>query len=215
MRTTNRVGLGLLTIAAVSWCGWTLWSNTRRWCPVDIPISLTKGSHTQTEDFKLNVSGPYEIEVEAEAGKGRIPFNALTCSLGVGAIWPEKTCTSPSILELSWVLTSDGKVVARGSSDDTTGGGSSSTSAMRTIGYFRGQRGQRYQLSVNALADASSLAAANPRLRVNVVGTIYEFNLVVSGLVNLGSAGIAVIGAILLLGSLIVHRGRVARALTE
>jgi hypothetical protein len=171
---------------------------------------LAKGSQTQTNEFKLNISGPYEIEVEADRNRN-IPFNVLTCSLGAGPMWPQETCSSPSILKMTWVLTSDGKVVARGSSDETTGGGSSSTSVMRTIGSFQGQRSHLYQLTVNSLADASDLAAATPRLKVDAEGGILEFDLVMSGLISSTAAGIALIGAILVLASLLVHHRRTAR----
>jgi hypothetical protein len=209
MKMTGRIGLGLVIIAAASWSGWTLWASTRRWCPANIPVSLTKGSHTQN-DFVVNVTGPYEIAVEADRNSS-IPFNALTCALGTGAVWPEKECSIPSVLRVSWALTSGDDVVAQGSSDETKGGGTTSDSALRTIGHFRGQRGHHYKLSVETLSDATSLAAASPRVKVNVGGTIYEFSLVVSGFLRWGCAGIAGIGLVLLLGSVIFGRKSGAR----
>jgi len=167
---------------------------------------LNKGSQSTTGEFKVNVSGPYEIEVEANANSDS-SLNLLSCALGAGPVWPAKTCAGPSVLKLSWVLTSDDKTIAQGSSDDLPGpGGSTATTLIRTIGYFTGQKGRRYKLVVNNLADASSLAGAEPRLRVSVGGTIYESALVATGLLNVICVGLGAIGSVLVIISRIIIR---------
>ena len=203
MRTIGRVGLGLIIVAAASWSGWKLWSNTRKWVPANVPISLAKGSRTETGEFAVNLSGPYEIAIEAEREPG-VPLNELACSIGAGPVWPEKTCP-PSSLRASWSVTNNGKLIATGSSDEARGGGTTVASAIRSIGYFQGQSGQRYQLTV-VIADASSLAVTNPRLKVSVGGTLYEFNLVLDRFLTGGALGIAGLGGLLLLISLIRDR---------
>lgn len=205
MRMAGRIGIGLIILAAVSWSGWTLWSSTRKWCPASVEMSLTKGSVTQTGEFQLNVTGPYEIAIEADRNKG-IAFNTLTCSLGIGPIWPEKICSTPSILKLSWVLASGEVVIAHGSSDETEGGDTTSDSVVRQIGYFRGQKGQRYKLAVATISEANTLAVANPRLKVNVGGSLYEFNAVMNGFLKWGASGLAAIGFVLLLSAVTKDR---------
>jgi len=167
---------------------------------------LNKGSQITTGEFKVNVSGPYEIEVEANANSDS-SLNLLSCALGAGPVWPAKTCASPSVLKLSWILTADDKTIAQGSSDDLPGsGGSTATTAIRTIGYFTGQKGRRYKLVVNNLTDASSLARAEPRLRVSVGETIYESALVATGLLNVVCVGLSAIGIVLVIVSRIMIR---------
>lgn len=72
MKMIGRIGLGLIVLAAASWSGWKLWSSTRRWVPATAPVSLTKGAHTDTGEFEINISGPYEIVIEG-GGLQRYP----------------------------------------------------------------------------------------------------------------------------------------------
>lgn len=205
MRMMGRIGLGLMIFAVASWGGWTLWSVTRKWCPVNTPLSLVKGDRTETNEFETNVSAPYEIIVEANTTR-EVGLNALACSLGIGAVWPDRLCQVPPRLKLRWRLTSSGEVVASGLSDEVGGGGSTAETVMRTIGSFHGKRGHRYKLIVESLSDFESQTPANPRLTVNVGGTIYELCLVVDGLVRWGSGGLAVVGLTLLLSSIFLNR---------
>lgn len=203
----GRIGVGLVIVAAASWTVWKFWSGTRKWVPIMVPVSLAKGARTETGDFEVNVSGPYEIAVEAN----RVPvasLNDLSCTLGLGAVWPEKNCPRPALLNVSWVLTSGGKTVARGSSEETRGGATTAVSAVRTIGYFQGRKGEHYRLTVDSLSDASSLATAKPQLRVSVGGTVYEFSLVIGSILSRAFVAIAAIGGMLILASLIVRRKR-------
>jgi hypothetical protein len=202
MRMIGRIGLGLIITAAACWGGWTLWANTRKWCPAAVPVSLAKGSHTQTSEFQINVTGAYEITVEAETNNPT-DVNSLACALGNGATWPEKTCSSPSVLKMSWSLATGDKTVAQGSSEEARGGATSYNSVTRTVGYFQGQAGQHYKLVAEMLADGSSLATANPRLKVNVGGAVYNFSLVVGGLIRWGSGIVGAIGLALFLLSML------------
>lgn len=204
MRIIGRVGLGLIIVAAAAWSGWKLWSNSRIWVPANVPISLAMGSRTETGEFTINVSGSYEIAIEVERRPGT-SLNELACSIGVGPAWPERTCPAPSSLRASWLLTSNEKLIANGSSDAERGGGTTVDSAIRSIGSFQGQSGQRYELTVDSIADASNLAVTNPHLKVSVGGTLYEFNLVLGRYLTLGSFGIAGLGGLLLLISLIAN----------
>jgi hypothetical protein len=56
------------------------------------------------------------------------------------------------IHKASWVLTSDGKTVAPGSSDDYRSGASGNDSISRELGHFQSQAGRRYVLVVEVLA---------------------------------------------------------------
>jgi len=203
MPISRRIGLVLLVVTAVVWAGWKLWANTRTWCPVDVPLSLTEGSRTVTSEFTVNLSGPYDIEVEA-TGNHQVPLSEVVCSLGLGPLWPEKQCSTKSVLRASWVLTSHERQVAEGLSDSETGGATAEgwSSATRTIGRFNARRGQTFRLRVETLADASSLSATNPRLRVSMNGTRYESVLVFDGLFKVACVATAILAVLLLLVSL-------------
>jgi len=201
LKRTGWIALALIVIAVVPLAGWTAWFHTRTWCPVDMPLSLAQGSRFSTGDFGVNLTGQYAIDINA---KGKIPVDDLGCLLGNGM---RTTCPASSLVRVHWALSSDG-IVAQGTSDDSKGGGAtySTGEAFRTIGYFKGEKGRRYKLDIDVLADGSGLAVANPRLSINVSDTKYESGLVLSGLLRLVCVIIGLVGAALLVGSVLKQR---------
>jgi len=170
---TKMVGFTFVAIGFALYGTWVLWLITRTERPVNIPISMTVG-HVRTREFKLNMNALYTIEVEVQK---TIPFDTLNCLLGT-SMAPMSTdlqdCPNvPSVVKASWILTSDGRVVAQGSSDDYRSGAWMNDSISRELGNFQSRRGQRYVLDVNVLANGSSLAPGNPRLKVEVHPMVY------------------------------------------
>jgi hypothetical protein len=94
---SRRIGLSLLAVAILMWTGWAAWAHTRTWCPANVPLSLSEGSITATSEFAVNLTGPYNIYVEA-TGNSTIPVKQVSCLLGVGPLWPEKICAMHSVL---------------------------------------------------------------------------------------------------------------------
>jgi hypothetical protein len=199
----RRIGLALIAVGLVPLACWTVWSGTRTWRPVDMPVSLSQGSHFSTGEFASNLDAEFAIYIDSE---NKIPSDELGCLLGNGI---RSTCPSPSVVRVRWSLYSDGTVL-QGTSDDTVGHGESGPSgeASRTIGFFKARKGRRYKLDCDVLADGSRLAVTNPRLRISVFHTSYESNLVIGGLLRLICAVISLIGGVFLIGSFLVQRHR-------
>ena len=195
----SRVGLALIAVGLVPLACWTVWSLTRTWRPVDMPISLSQGSHFSTGEFASNLDAEFEIDIDSE---NKIPSDDLRCLLG-----SRSTCSSASVVRVRWSLYSDGTVL-QGTSDDTVGQGAFGPSgqASRTIGYFKARKGRRYKLDGDVLADGSRLAVTNPRLRIRVADTSYESNLVIGGLLRLIGVVICLIGAGFLIGSFLIQK---------
>jgi hypothetical protein len=198
LKRSGRLGLVLISISLVTVACWTVWSYTRSWRPVDMPLSLRRGNHVSTGQFAVNLDSEYEIAVDAE---NKIPVDSLQCLLG--SMFPPKLCQTSPVLKVHWRLSSDGMTV-EGTSDDTVGAGSAGPDgeASRTIGLFTGQKDRKYQIDLDVLADGSSLAATNPHLRVSALSSTYESNLVAGGLLRLICVSIGVVGIVLLLLSL-------------
>jgi hypothetical protein len=203
---TKLVGLIFVCVGIGVYGTWVLWLTTRTERPVNIPISMSIG-HVRTREFKLNINAPYTIEVEVQKN---IPFDTLNCLLGM-TMAPRSTdlqeCPdSPSVVKASWVLTSNGQVVAQGSSDDYRSGAWMNDSISRELGHFQSQSGRRYVLDVDVLADGSSLAPGNPRLKVEVHPEVYEGNIVWSYILFLAMGAVVLVGAIFLVVSFIKDR---------
>ena len=160
----TRLGLAsmFLGVILILWVA-SLW-KTRVTKPVDMPVSMSPG-HIRTQEFKINLEAVYLIEITADQNK--IPPETLFCLLGY-TLRDSQCPNTPSVVEASWALSSDGAVVARGSSKDKDSGGGSvmSDGIGRAIGTFDGEAGRRYVLDVDVLADGTKLAPGNPRLQV-------------------------------------------------
>src|SRR5260370_26096631 len=165
LRRTGWIGLAMIAVSLVTLACWTAWFSTRTWSSVEMPVSLSQGSRFSTNEFSVNRNAEYRIEIDA---KNKTPLDTLGCLLGNGM---RSTCSVPSVVGLHWVLSTDGTVL-QGTSDDTKGYGGESESdgkAFRTIGFFKGQKGRRYKLDFEVVADGSSLAITNPQLRVSAL----------------------------------------------
>src|SRR5438876_4960400 len=114
----GRIGMGLIIAAGVLYGSWTLWWRTRTWCPVDVPMPVSSGSHVETPEFKVNLNGPYEIVIQVERKESG---NTLSCLLGGGPEWPQKTCEVSPVVKLRWSVTTAGQFVAEGHSEETGG----------------------------------------------------------------------------------------------
>ena len=205
LKRTGWVGLLLIAVGVVTLACGTLWFLTRTWRPIDIPVSLAQGSHFSTREFSSNLNVEYELEIVSE---NKIPSDVLGCLLGNGM---KSVCSIPSVVRVRWTLSSEGTIV-QGTSDDTTGYGASGPSGegYRTIGFFRAQKGRRYKLDFEVLADGSSLAVTKPRLRVSALNSSFESGLVMSGLLRLICVIFVLVGTVLLVGSALPQR-RVSR----
>lgn len=209
--STKATGMTLILVGIVAYGLWVVWLSTRNNRPVDIPIKMAVG-HVNTPSFKVNRNAPYDIEIEVQK---RIPFDTLNCLLGT-AMQPHSTdlqeCPDkPSVVKASWVLTSDGQIVAHGSSEDHRYGAWTNDSIARELGSFQSESGRSYALSVDVLSDGSALAPGNPHLKVEVFPSVYEDEMVGSALVMLFSILLVLVGGILLLISFV--RNRRARVL--
>jgi hypothetical protein len=206
LKRTGRFGLTLIAVGVVTLACWTLWFCTRSWRPVDIPVSLAQGSHFSTGEFSINLNAKYALEIDSE---NKISSDALGCLLGNGI---RLDCSVPSVVRVRWVLLSTDGTVVQGTSDDTMGDGGSGPSgeASRTIGYFRAQKGRRYKLAFEVLADGSALAVTNPRLKVSALNSSFESGLVMTGLLQLICVIIALVGTALLVSS-VLAQSRVSR----
>jgi hypothetical protein len=188
-------GIACLVLAITAFGGWGLWLVTRTNRPVYLPVSLTPGG-VHIPEFRVNLSGPYEIRIEA---KKQIPFDTLNCMLGM-AMASDK-CDVPPVVEASWAVTSKGVVIAKGVSDAEKGGAWANDTIERQIGSFQGERNQRYALDVDFTADGSALAPTDPHLVVEITSDFYEGSMWISSYLLLICSGVAIGGVVVLAAS--------------
>lgn len=138
---TSLAGLIFVAVGFALYGTWVAWIATRTDRPVDVPISMAIG-HIRTREFKINLNAPFTIDIEVQK---TIPFDTLNCLLGT-AMAPTSTdlqeCPDrPSVVKASWVLTSDGQALARGSTDEYRSGAWMNGSISRELDIFRAKPG--------------------------------------------------------------------------
>ncbi|MGA9721731.1 MAG: hypothetical protein WBQ86_04700 [Candidatus Binatus sp.] len=205
---TKLAGLIFICAGIGAFGTWVLWLETRTMVPVNIPISMVVG-RVRTREFKLNMDAPYGFEIEVQK---RIPAETLNCLLGtrvVGSSGTFEDCPDrPPVVKASWLLTSGGRTVAKGSSDDYRSGDWMEDSISRELGHFQSQSGRRYVLDVNVLADGSALALGKPRLKVEAQNQpeLSEGYGVVTFIFFFAMVALVLIGGILIFISLSLQR---------
>jgi len=198
------VGIACIAVASATFGAWVLWIETRIDRPVYIPVSLAAG-HVHVPEFRINLSGLYEIKVEA---KKHIPFDTLNCLLGM-SMEPEK-CNVTPVVKASWIVTSKGAVTAEGKSDTERGGAWGNDTIEKQIGSFEGKKNRRYALDIDFTADGSALRATDPHLVVGITSDFYEGSMCIGAFLSLGCATVAAIGIVLLgiAGVRLIYRRR-------
>lgn len=203
---TKLAGLALVASGVALFGIWAVWLAVRTDHPVDVPISMAVG-HVRSREFKVNLNALYIIEIEVQK---KIPFDTLNCLLGLGTSSTSSALQEcpdrPSVVKASWTLTSGGQTVANGSSDDDREGDWGNDSISRILGSFHSKDGGRYVLDLNVLADGSSLALGNPRLKVRVHPMFYEDAMVGGAAISLIALVLVLTGGIFLVISFVMNR---------
>jgi hypothetical protein len=216
------VGSALITISLLSWGALAIWNKSRTWQLVDdAPISTIQGYQVRTEEFAINLNVQYEISVLLD---DRFPrhdkFNRLdeseACSLGMQD-YP-KCATAPN-LRMSWKLLRNGVVICDGDSDNHVGYEGYISPQIengpfeieRSIGTFRVPKGRGYQIEFVVLRGDERLNSMRPRLSVGFFEPIFEPTLALSYFLNWISPCVALIGGLIILGSLAMQRRHFAR----
>jgi len=169
MQLMKKFGLGLVALGIGIFAAWSLWTKTRNFVPVDIPVSPAAGQ-TISAEFNLNFDGLYLIQIEAEKA---IPLGTLQCLMGVEADAVQCKGIAPAI-GATWILSSKGQEIRHGSSLETHSAPVQSGGVARVIGEFQGKSGQLYILRVRVTTDGRSLVPAHPRLKVGVANIAYS-----------------------------------------
>ncbi len=134
------------------------------WEPLNQAVTLTPGP-IESAQFKTDRNGYYEIAVDIDKAT---PLDNAPCLLGIDPSQDPDGCkATPSVVDISWTITSAGQPVDQGESSEVNEVYTAGRLG-RVIGEFWGQRGGKYALALNVKKDGSVLAVAHPTLVVKV-----------------------------------------------
>jgi hypothetical protein len=205
MTRTCRTGLRLIFLGLIPLLCWVAWFYTRTWVLLDVPISLSKGTHFSAGEFTANMNRRYSIEInavvkdrtESSSEKLPCPFGSQFTSKGVCQIAPE--------LNTHWVLSSEGETVQGDFRENVEVGMYALSNMMAS---FDCKRGKHYKLDVYVLSDSSSLNVTNPHLYVAVLDDEYMLGQLLTRLLSIVCGLLAAIGGVMLIGSFLKQRGQ-------
>jgi biopolymer transport protein ExbD len=195
---TSRISLVFILIGVALYAGHRYWVATRTWVPLDMPISLSRG-HIRTGEFEINLEGSFWVYVEVER---KFDFDGVPCLLGYGFDNCEET--PHGVLKVSWTLSEQGRVVAKGTSDSTEDMLGGSVTMGRGLGRFWAGRGEHYVLEVEVLEDGSRLNPGHPRLKIEQTGYDWSYQAEEESIYAL-ALFFAAVGAALLASSLVAR----------
>jgi hypothetical protein len=172
---------------------------------LDVPISLSEGTHFSAGEFTANMNRRYSIEINAvvkdrtdsSSEKLPCPFGSQFTSMGVCQIAPE--------LNAHWVLSSEGETV-QGDFRERVQVGMYAWSTM--MARFDCKRGKHYKLDVYVLSDSNSLNVTNPHLYVSVFDDEYMLGQLLTRLLSIVCGLLAAIGGVMLIRSFLEQRGQ-------
>jgi hypothetical protein len=193
MQLKTKAGLALVACGIAIFGGWRLWTKTRRFVPLDIPISWNAGQNI-TAEFSLNFDGLYLIEIAAGQ---TLPTDTLHCLMDAQTD-PSKCRDLPSAVSGNWTLSSGGRRIAAGNTREPHSAPARATGITRVIGEFQGKSGQQCQLQILFAADGRQLAPAHPHLRVATAGIAYS-DLQSAAVLVFSAASICLLFGIILL----------------
>jgi hypothetical protein len=160
--------------------------------PVHSPVGLEQGQPT-TVTFVPHHSAEYLIEIEVERS---LPFDEVSCLLGIGAAVSNNCKTVRSRIDLAWEIhtTDTGELLARGSSAEETGGAWGDTMS-RIVGRFLAEAGVSYDLVVASKAAEVLPASLNPHISVKIDPLVSKAYFVASGVLQWLGLAFVLVGA--------------------
>jgi hypothetical protein len=149
------------------------------------------------------MNSTYRIEIEAKTHSG-IPRDKVDCMLGGEFLAP----TCKSILHADWVVTSEDKIVASGSTENQYCCGNTYSNGVigEQIGILHIEKGREYILDMDISQDASALSAADPHLTLIESGDKAESSGLIEELMLIPCGPVSVVGIAFIVISLIQLR---------
>src|ERR1051326_8659341 len=183
--------IGFLVVGGVLFTAAYIIANRYSWESLRSPVSLTEGRRGPFS-FCTDLDTNYLISIDVER---KIEFEKLGCMRGMST-FPEPCHGLPSLIDISWRVTGNGKTAGEGNSSNYKGGGWGPT-VQRQIGSFRASKGSAYTLDLIVNKDAGSLNVASPKIVVAVHPAEYKGNVVIAQLIGMGAILFGLIGLVL------------------
>ncbi len=177
-------------------------ARSRDWHTVSAPLSLRSGT-IQHLHLGNDLDGKYEIDVEFQ--EVSTP-EKLGCSAGNAQFDPVHCAGAPDIVDASWKLYENKRLVQEGNSTDYPGVVFSSPIIERRIGQFSAVKERDYSLVVSVNRDASQLDPAHPTINVQVPMDVLEGYYAAVAIEQIEAVILCFVGVLVVLAAFYVRK---------
>ncbi len=183
----------LLVVAAVFYAGAQYLLAGLETEPAEFPVNLLAGSEF-SGDFTAKWDVYYEIRLDSERN---LELQKQNCLLGIETIVPEQCIDIPPQLLVSWLVETDNKIIAGGSSGDTEAGYWGKNMG-KILGGFPAGRGTNYRVRIKVKESSSILQQTNPKIKIIIRAKDLKWTYVWIGIFNQAAAFCALLATLLL-----------------
>lgn len=162
------------------------------WTPLRIPVEFVEGRE-HVGDFTATWGVVYEIHLDTDR---RLDLQDQNCLLGIETVAPERCAGIPPELILSWQVTANAEVIARGESEDS-GVGYWGPSMGKILGAFQALGGKSYRVAATVGRSSPRIQQSNPRLQVTVAPRERKWTYVWSGLLVVMATSLLLLAIVL------------------
>jgi hypothetical protein len=177
-------------------------ARSRDWHTVIAPLSFQSGT-IQHVHLGKDLNGKYEIDIEFQDVSSP---EHLGCLAGNARFDPVHCVGAPDIVDASWKLYENERLVQEGNSSDYLGVVFSSPIIERRIGQFRAVKPRDYSLVVSVNRDASQLDSAHPKIKVQVPMDAMEGYYLGVAIEQIETIILCFVGALVVLAALYVRK---------
>ncbi len=163
------------------------WKN---WSPVNEALLLKAGNHTEVS-FRAEFSARHYIYLIVKPGED---WKHTQCLLGA-EMYTDICKDIPSVVDVSWTVSSQGNLIDRGDSSKWLGarGGTG-----RLIGVFETKKSVPYTFSISVNSDGIALNPLDPKVTVEVDDRILEQYIIEAAILQWVGGIVAALGLIVL-----------------
>ena len=184
----KKTGVLLLTVGVIVLASGLTLVRWKSWSPVKAPLFLKAGNHVDFP-FRAQFSARHYIYLTVNQGED---WKRTQCLLGA-EMYADLCKSLPSIVDVSWTVSSQDKLIDRGDASKWLG---TRGVTGRLIGVFETKKGTPYTFSISVNRDGVALNALDPKVTVEVDDRILEQHLIEATILQWTGGIIAALGLI-------------------
>lgn len=171
------------------------WTKAHNWTPVKIPLQFDK-ENTVSASFTAEMSETYKVQIDL---KRHLPFEDINAFVGGWADPDKPPHQGPPRPEIVWTVNDVREADQFQYWHDQYWG----ETVGLEIGQFKAVAGHRYTVTLQVIKPSPTVQVLDPHLQIALIHTLESMYMAFSGYAQTGGMLAGIVGAILLIRSLV------------